>query len=301
MILFKRKESINKYFGEGIHLNRFKNNSNFIQKLISSFHDYDNLYFISKFYEGSIFNYLNNIWSEDQIRFFSACLIQAFTSLRKEKFIHRDVHFNNLVLDEKQYVNLIDLHIAIEYKNKDNPRNNVVGSPKLCAPEMIKGLKYDYNSDYYRLGGMIYFILFRQHPNLIIQKQKSLTNIKIDYNKTKNISFSCIDFINKLIIINPKKRIGFYNIEELKNHDFFKNFTWNDLINGTMISPFPKNKNKTIDLCKTKINVEKDIFISSALLKNKTLKNKLLIFDNINFLIIEKIFKTLTTSDELIL
>ena len=283
MILFnERKDLMNKYFDETIHLNIFKNNVNFIQKLISSFHDYDNLYFVSKFYDGFITNYLDNIWNEDQIRFFSACLIQAFISLRKEKFIHRDVHFNNLLLDEKQYVNLIDFHVAIEYKNKDDPKNNVVGSPELCAPEMIKGLKYDYNSDYYRLGGMIYFILFRKFPNNI-KNEKNWTEVKIDYNKTKNFSFSCIDFINKLITSNAKRRIGLYNIEELKNHDFFKNFKWNDLINGTMKSPFRKIKNKDMGLCKKKINVKKDISISNNFLRNKTFKNKILSFDNINF------------------
>lgn len=98
MSLFNINDIPNPYFNESIYLNKFKNSNNFIQKLISSFHDYDNLYFVSKFYDGYIINYLNDFWNENQVKFFSACLIQAFIKLRKENLIHRDVHFGNLVL-----------------------------------------------------------------------------------------------------------------------------------------------------------------------------------------------------------
>jgi hypothetical protein len=53
---------------------------------------------------------------------------------------------------------------------------------------MIKGLNYDYNSDYYRLGGMIYFIIFKNFPN-IIKNEKNLSDITINYNEKKIIHF----------------------------------------------------------------------------------------------------------------
>ena len=118
MSLFNIKDFPNIYFKEVNILKKFVRN-NFIQKLVSSFHDYDNLYFVSKFYDGFMLNYLDNkYWNENQIQFFSACLIQSLIGLRKEQLIHRDIHFGNLVLDEKQYINLIDFHYAIEYKIK---------------------------------------------------------------------------------------------------------------------------------------------------------------------------------------
>ena len=287
---FNIKNFPNNYFHEVNILSKFVSN-NFIQKLISSFHDYDNLYFISKFYPGYILNHLNTDWNENQVKFFSACLIQSLIGLRKEHLIHRDIHFGNLVLDEKQYINLIDFHIAIEYKNKNDPKNNIVGSPELCAPEMIKGLNYDYNSDYYRLGGMIYFSIFKNFPNFIKNK-KNLTDIIIDYKEKKNYSFSCFDFINKLIITDNKKRIGFNNIDELKNHDFFKNFNWSELIKRKMKSPFPKIPLKKLGLCKTVYNFTKKIFINTELLKNNTFRNIFFTYDNINNVIINEIFQS---------
>ena len=293
---FKNSELPNLNFHEVDVLSKFERNS-FIQKLISSFHDYDNLYFVSKFYEGYILNYLDKFWNENQIQFFAACLIQSLTHLRKEQYIHRDVHFGNLVLDKDYYIILIDFHIAIEYKNKNNPNNNIVGSPELCAPEMINNSIYDYNSDYYRLGSMIYYIIFRQYPNYI-RKEKNITNIVIN-NENINYSESCIDFINKLIITDYKKRIGFDNINELINHKFFRNFSWNQLINKQMKSPFNNGIIRDLGLCRVLYNFTKRIFINRNLLKNNTFKNIFINYDKINLEIRDIIFISYKSSNSL--
>lgn len=280
----------NTYFNEAISLSKFKRKTNFIQQLISSFHDYDNLYFVSKYYDGFMMDYLNYDWNENQIRFFSACLIESFRELRNKGLIHRDVHLSNLVLDENQYINLIDFHIAIEYKNKDNPKENFVGSPQFCAPEMIKGLNYDYNSDYYRLGGMLYFILFKVTPNEI-KNNKNITNVSIAFNETLNYSYSFIDFINKLIVDDNKKRIGFHDIDELKKHEFFKDFEWEKFYERKIKSPFSKIERKKSELCNKKFKYKKRSFIKSSLLKNKTFKNIFISYDNINEYMSHKIFR----------
>lgn len=279
----------NDYFKESIILRKFTSN-NFIQKLISSFYDYDNLYLVSKFYEGCAYNYLDSIWNEKQIQFFSASLIQSFICLRNEKLIHRDVHFGNIVLDEKQYFSLIDFHITIKYKNKNEPKRNIIGTPPLCAPEMIKGLKYNYNSDYYRLGGMIYFTIFKNFPN-IVKNQRNLTELTININETKNFSPSCIDFINKLIITDNKKRIGYNSIEELKNHEFFNNFNWKNFIDRKMKSPFSPKPGKIEWLCDKIYNFTTNIFLTTELIKNESFKNIFISYYNINNEEIEKIFK----------
>lgn len=139
----------------------------------------------------------------------------------------------------KIYINLIDFQAAIEYKNKDNPDENIIiNSHELCAPELINKLVYDYNSDYYRLGSMLYFIIFREYPN-IIRSKKNITDGKIHFNKIKGYSLDCLDFINQLIITDPKKRIGLNDINELKNHSYFKHFTLTALFKRDIKSPFP--------------------------------------------------------------
>lgn len=280
----------NRYINEISALSKFTN-KNFIQKLISSFYDFDNLYFISKLYSGSVEDHWTYKWNENQIKFFSACLIQTFIELRKENYIHRDIHYWNLLLDEKKYVVLIDFHIAINYKYKNDPQYNIIGSPLFCAPEMIQEKEYDYNSDYYRLGVMLYYNIFRKYPN-IIRNSNNLTDVKIDYNKNIKYSNSCIDFINKLIISDKKKRIGFYSVDELKDHDFFNNFNWNELINKKMKSPFKKKRRRTSGACNVLFNFTKREFITNDLLKNITFKNILFSYNNLNNKTIDNILKS---------
>ena len=94
----------------------------FIQKYVSIFHDYGFVYIVLKKFDFSINNYREHVWKENQIQFFSACIIQSLSYFRQEKLIHRDLHFGNLLFDSDKYINLIDFHITIEYKNKDNPK-----------------------------------------------------------------------------------------------------------------------------------------------------------------------------------
>ena len=60
--------------------------------------------------------------------------------------------------------------------------------------------------------------------------------------KKKNIpegwSIESIDFVNKLLHRNPKNRLGFNSINELKNHVWLINFPWKELEKKTIKSPY---------------------------------------------------------------
>ena len=221
---------------------------NFFPKLISSFQDYENLYLVTNYYESNnLYYYKNENLTEKQLKFIAACIIQSFVYLRKKNIIHRDIRMRNLIFDKNNYLNLLDFSYSIDYSFKNNFNNYIKGYEFDNAPEIQKNALYDFNSDYYRLGGSIlYYFIFKNYINNIKSKKK-LNDIFI--NNTSNYSSICIDFINKLIITDYKKRIGFKSINELKNHLWFKNFDWNKLSKKIMKSPlnFTKNIiNKTI-------------------------------------------------------
>ena len=173
-------------------------NYDFITNIISSFQDYDNIYTITTYYEGKPLEYfkMDNI-TEEQIKFMSACVIQALSYLREKKIIHRDIMMKNIIMDKDKYFNLIDFSFSIKYKNKDNNQTYLNTYVKVSPPEMLNFSVYDYNSDYYRLGSIIFFLIFKIHP-LIIKKEQNISEIVIDYHVIKNYSANCIDFMNKL-------------------------------------------------------------------------------------------------------
>ena len=154
---------------------------------------------------------------------------------------------NNLIMDNERYLNLIDFSFSIIHKDKRDKNTFLVISPIDSSPETndIKKLSYDYNSDYYRIGVIIYYLIFKRNIN-VIKNERNVTELKIDSNNIKNYSSSCLDFLNKLIINNFRKRIGFKSINELKNHYWFKDFDWKNFEKKKIDSPLkfiPKKGN----------------------------------------------------------
>ena len=78
---------------------------------------------------------------------------------------------------------------------------------------------------------------------MITKREFNITSINVDYKSIKNYSRDCIDFMNKLLITDYKKRLGFKDINELKNHSWFKNFDWIQLEKRKIKSPFEFIKN----------------------------------------------------------
>lgn len=219
-------------------------NYNFIQNIISSFDDHDNLYLVTNYYEGSNLDYYKDeIMNEEQIKFISACIIQSFIYLRNNSIIHRDISMRNLIFDKERYLNLIDLSYAINYKDKNDFNNYLIClDPYDNSPEIQIKSKYDYNLDYYKLGAnIIYYLIFKKNANAV-KKEKNISELVIDSKSIKNYSSNCIDFINKLIKTDFKKRIGFKSINELKNHLWFDGFDWKNLEQKKLISPLIFNK-----------------------------------------------------------
>lgn len=262
-------------------------NYNFVPNIITSFQDYDNIYIITTYYEGKPLEYFKmyNL-TEEQIKFMSACVIQALTYLREEKIIHRDIMMKNVIMDKDKYFNVIDFTYSIKYNNKDNKEVYLNTYTKVTPPEMLNLSEYDYNSDYYRLGSMIYFLIFKIHP-FIIKKKKNITDIFVDYRIIRNYSKNCIDFMNKLLISDYKKRIGYNNINELKNHSFFNGFNWIKLEKKQIISPFNFVSNINKNNCPKKNITRKNIIGFKNHSRKKLYKKLIKKFTYVNIQIIK--------------
>ena len=215
-------------------------------KIISSFQDYENLYLVTNYYKGDIlYNYKDEIFTEEQIKFISACIIQSLTYLREKGIINRDIRMKNLIMDRQKYLNLIDFSFAIKYSDKNNLNNIITGNILETAPEISNHSEYDYNSEYYRIGTIIYYLIFKDYVN-DVKKKKNIIDLTIDHTTITNYSLSCIDFLNKLIITDYKKRIGFKSINELKNHHWFNGFNWGKFEKKIIKSPLKFMKRSSI-------------------------------------------------------
>ena len=102
-----------------------------------------------------------------------------------------------------------------------------------------------------------------------------------------------MDFINKLLIFDKTKRIGYSKIDEIVNHSFFNDFNWEKFFKKSMTSPFPKIPRSSLRLCNKNISFPKKIDINTSFSKNLNLRNKIFAYDNINDKIINMIFRNI--------
>ena len=254
------------------------NKSNFIPEIISSFQDYDNFYIVTTFYKGPTLIKLSyKKLSEEQIKFISACIILSLKDLRQNRIIHRDLTFHNIIMDEDNYFNLIDFSFSINYSLRNSEEFICNTFRIITPPEILNKSDYDYNSDYYRLGNLIFFLVFKKFPQ-DIKKSRNWTELLKDYKLTEHYSNNFLNFINSLIDTDMKKRIGYNNISELINHPWFSNLDWEKLEKKQITSPFNIKEHKINSYAcknfnKTKNRIQSYLKLSRTRYYGKLLKN----------------------------
>ena len=181
----------------------------------------------------------------------------------------------NIIMDKNKYFNIIDFSFSIKYSDKKSIKNRMITYDMVTPPEILNKSDFDYNSDYYRLGSVLYYLIFKKYPYKLKQEY-NISNIFINHILIKNYSYSCIDFINNLLISDYKKRIGYKNINELKNHFWFKGFDWTKLERKQILSPFKIFKNDSNQIDCSRFNISMKNIIRYKIFSKENLYLKLI-------------------------
>ena len=247
-----------------ILLNLYNNN---IINIYCTFQDKNNIYMIMDYLPGKdlrnlIKNNKNRNFKENEIIFLAACIISGLEYIHSNNIIHRDIKPENLLFDSKFFLRIGDFGVAV--KKNSNFKNDNIGTLSYMAPERIgffenekNNCKYSFESDFYSLGIILYELCMKKKP---FESCKSKKEMIENFSKIKNIkivsefySQNLCDLINKLLIFDPTKRIGYNNIEEIKSHPAFSSFHWKNLTYRTMKNPILEENNDII--IKTKENL----------------------------------------------
>ena len=250
-ILDKKSEySIN---NERVFLSKLRHP--FLVNMHYAFQDKDNLYLVIDILNGGDLRFHCSRYrkfSEEQTRFFIACMVHALSYVHENNVIHRDVKPENLILDDKGYVHLTDFGIAKE--NKGDNSSETSGTPGYMSPEVILGIGHSFSVDYYAIGVIGFEFMTGKRPYIgktrrEIKEQMFKKQARINKNKLeKEWSLDSMDFINRLIERKPELRLGSKSgIKELKDHFWLRYYPWNELEKKSLPGPFIPEKRKNFD------------------------------------------------------
>ena len=229
-------------------------NHSFIVNMYFAFQDFYNLYLVMDLLTGGDLRYhiaQKRFFSESETKFFISNMILALEYIHSRNIIHRDIKPENLVLESNGYLRITDFGVA--KINEEDNSSETSGTPGYMAPEVILIQNHSFCSDFFALGVIGYEFMLGYRPylgrsrkeikQLIISKQAKLN--EEDIPDTWNIN--AMDFINKLLIRKPEKRLGYKGVQELKSHPWMKEIDWEKLSLKKIEPSFIPNKNENYD------------------------------------------------------
>lgn len=180
--------------------------------------------------------------------FYSSCVILAFEYLHERRIAYRDLKLENVLLDSSGYAKLCDMGFARFVLSKTH---TLLGTPEYMAPEMIDPPhQHNHMVDWWALGVLIFEMLSGQAPwdsmGYDDNPMGQLLALRESYNQGLPDGFLppalilARDFIKKLLVVKPERRLGAHGVQEVKNSGWFKSgtFSWEQLTARKLTPPY---------------------------------------------------------------
>ena len=149
----------------------------------------------------------------------------AISYLHSKKILYRDLKPENIIIDvDTGFVKLIDFGLAAYIENESIELNEICGTNEYIPPEVIGGIGYNYDFDYWTFGILTYELIYG-HPPFKGNNQKEVFNnilshqITFDDSENKKISDEVKDLLKYMLKKDREERMEWVNIPY---HPFFK-------------------------------------------------------------------------------
>merc|ERR1712176_979163 len=223
--------------------------SPFCVKLYGTFKTETTIYFLTEVVlGGELFTVLryNEKFDKNATRFYAGCVVMALEHLHSMDIIYRDLKPENLLLNERGYLQLTDFGFA----KKRNTTCTLCGTPQYLAPEVIHNWVQSFATDWWALGVLLYEMVVGHPPFEDDENMKMYEKILVhEPSFPSNINSKLRHVIQKLLDKNAYQRLGSAGgARQVKQHPFFKNkLNWNDLENYKLEPPYKPNINNNFD------------------------------------------------------
>jgi len=191
-------------------------------------------------------------FDEERTKFYSACVIEAVDYLHVRGIIYRDLKPENVLLDSRGYVKLVDFGFAKKI-NHGHKTFTFCGTPEYVAPEVVLNKGHDFAVDYWAFGILMFEMLTGNPPFTSSDPMRTYRLIlkgidAIDF--PWKVKKPAQNLIRRLCRTNPSERIGNLRggINEIKNHRWFSGFDWDSLKLQQLDAPWVPEIMSNVDI-----------------------------------------------------
>ncbi|CAI2365245.1 unnamed protein product [Moneuplotes crassus] len=191
-------------------------------------------------------NKTRNLLTEEKIWSYSIQMVRGLYALHQQGIGHRDLKPANVFITKDGVLKLGDMNVS--KIAQCGLMKTQTGTPYYCAPEIWKGQTYDFKSDIWSLGCVVYEMAMKKPPFTALNMQElSRKACKGIYTPvTKTFSETLRDLIKKMLKVAPKDRLSSSDIIEMPEletqmTDTCKNLdpeSKNDGLLGTIKMPY---------------------------------------------------------------
>jgi len=223
-----------------------------------SFVDEHNLYIVMELCTAGDLNLFvkqnQNKMNKATVQYYTAQILNALEHLHSHSVYHGDLKPENILLTSNKKVKLADFGCAVDLNNMTDEAFEFTGTADYTAPEVIKGFIKETAIiqqriifaaiDLWSFGCIIYFMFLCESPfhtksdyltlekilayaGTSVEKCNADDDLKysIDWPVKQQVPCDAKDLILKLLVTNPKKRIGALDVGDkycsLWVHEFF--------------------------------------------------------------------------------
>ena len=216
-------------------------------------------------------------FSEEKIMQYFYQICRGLQYIHSKNIIHRDIKSQNIFLMKNGKIKIGDFGIAKALTNTKNNATTIIGTPYYFSPEIINGEPYNYKTDIWSLGVVLYEMCCLKLPfesNNIAQL--SIKIMKGKYDPIPNrYSKNMANLIKNMLNIDQKLRP---NINEVLQSPLLKNYHNNKYANKSSKN-LSSNKKPIINSYKSQYNFK----INGQFLEQKQNERKSLINKNSNY------------------
>ncbi|XP_029893184.1 cGMP-dependent protein kinase 1-like [Aquila chrysaetos chrysaetos] len=216
--------------------------SPFVVGFFGTFRDGQYVYLLLEFCQGGeLWTKLREMrcFEEPLAVFCCACVVEGLEYLHGRGIVYRDLKPENLMLDQRGYVKLVDFGFAKEL-GRGEKTYSFCGTPEYLAPEILRQEGHDFAVDFWMLGILTFELLVGRPPFHSADPQQIYSRI-LDgvFSFPAFLGEAACSLIGKLCRRRPGQRLGntASGIRGIKKHRWFGALKWRKLLLQQLEAP----------------------------------------------------------------